>query len=50
METSYYSTDMNCAPTAKLNKPWSDPFEIGWGNACGIVEGDNEYVIRNIEC
>jgi hypothetical protein len=50
METSYYSTDANCAPNAKLNNPKSDTFEIGWGNACGIVKGDNEYAIRNIEC
>jgi hypothetical protein len=50
METSYYSTDANCAPNAKLNNPRSDTFEIGWGDACGIVEGDNEYAIQNIEC
>ncbi|KAF1935114.1 hypothetical protein EJ02DRAFT_471420 [Clathrospora elynae] len=50
METSYFSTDANCAPNAKLNNPRSDTFEIGWGDACGIVEGDNEYAIRNIEC
>jgi hypothetical protein len=50
METSYYSTDANCVPNAKLNNPKSDTFEIGWRNACGIVEGDNEYAIRNIEC
>jgi hypothetical protein len=50
METSYYSTDANCAPNAKLNNPRSDAFEIGWGDACGIVEGDNEYPIQDIEC
>jgi hypothetical protein len=50
METSYYSADANCAPNAKLNNPSSDTFEIGWGDACGIVQGDNEYAIRNIEC
>jgi hypothetical protein len=50
METSYYSTDANCKPNAKLNNPRSDDFEIGWGDACGIVEGDNEYPIQDIEC
>jgi hypothetical protein len=51
METNvYFSTDANCAPDAKLNNPRSDTFEIGRGDACGIVEGDNEYAIRNIEC
>jgi len=50
METSYFSTDASCAPNAKLNNWRSDTFEIGWSDACGIVEGDNEYAIRNIEC
>jgi hypothetical protein len=50
METSYYSADANCAPNAKLNNPSSDTFEIGWGVACGIIQGDKEYAIRNIEC
>lgn len=47
-ETSYFSTDANCAPKAKLNNPRSDAFEISWCDACGIVEGYNEYAIRNI--
>ena len=50
METSYYSTDADCKPNAKLNNPRSDDFEIGWGDACGIVEGDNEYPIQGIDC
>ena len=50
METSYYSTDATCAPNAKLDNPSSDTFEIGWDDACGIVEGDNEYAIQEIEC
>ncbi|KAF7445908.1 Lytic polysaccharide monooxygenase [Pyrenophora tritici-repentis] len=50
METSYFSTDAKCAPNAKLKNPRSDTFEIGWGDACGTVEGDNEYAIQNIEC
>ena len=50
METSYYSVDARCAPNAKLKNPKSDDFEIGWGNACGVVEGDKEYAIHNIEC
>lgn len=50
MEKSYYSMDASCAPDAKLNNPESDDFEIGWSDACGIVEGDGEYTIQNIEC
>ena len=50
METSYYSIDARCAPNAKLKNPKSDDFEIGWGNFCGVVEGDKEYTIQNIGC
>jgi hypothetical protein len=50
METSYYSADASCAPDAKLNKPESDDFEIGWSDACGVVEGDGEYTTQSIEC
>ncbi|EUC40825.1 lytic polysaccharide monooxygenase [Bipolaris oryzae ATCC 44560] len=50
METSYYSVDAQCAPNAKLNNLKSDDFEIGWGDACGVVEGDKVYTIQNIEC
>lgn len=50
METSYYSTGASCAPDAKLNDAESDDFEIGWIDACGIVEGDGEYAIQNVEC
>ncbi|KAI1676219.1 Lytic polysaccharide monooxygenase [Pyrenophora tritici-repentis] len=50
METSYYSVDARCAPNAKPKNPKSDGFEIGWGNFRGIVEGDKEYTIQNIEC
>ncbi len=50
METSYYSMDASCAPNAKLNKLERDDFEIGWSDACGVVEGDGEYIIQSIEC
>jgi hypothetical protein len=50
METSYYSVDAICAPNAKLKNPKSDDFEIGWGDVCGVVEGDQVYTIQNIEC
>jgi hypothetical protein len=50
METSYYSAGASCAPDAKLNNAESDDFEIGWSDACGIVEGDGEYSIQNVEC
>jgi hypothetical protein len=50
MDTSYYSTGASCAPDAKLNNAESDDFEIGWSDACGIVEGDGEYTIQNVEC
>ena len=47
MEISYYSADASCAPDAKLNKPESDDFEIGWSDACSVVEGDGEHTIQN---
>jgi hypothetical protein len=50
METNYYSADASCAPDAKLNKPESDDFEVGWIDACGVVEGDREFTIQNVEC
>ncbi|EMD66420.1 hypothetical protein COCSADRAFT_84949 [Bipolaris sorokiniana ND90Pr] len=50
METSYYSVDARCAPSAKLKNLKSDEFEIGWGDVCGVVEGDKEYTIQNIKC
>jgi hypothetical protein len=50
METSYYTTDANCAANAKSSKPESDSFEIGWSNACGVVKGDGEYPIKDIKC
>ena len=50
METSYYSVDAQCAPNAKLKNLESDDFEIGWSDACGVVEGDKVYTIQNIEC
>jgi hypothetical protein len=45
-----YSAGASCAPDAKLNNAESDDFEIGWSDAYGIVEGDGEYTIHNIEC
>jgi len=50
METSYYTTDAICAANAKLKNPESDNFEIGWSNACGIVSGDEQYLIKDIKC
>lgn len=50
METSYYSIDASCAPGAKRNNPKSDDFEIGWGDTCGVVNGDGAYTIQIIEC
>ena len=45
-----YSAGASCAPDAKLNNAESDDFEIGWSDACGIVEGDGDYTIQNVEC
>lgn len=45
-----YSAGASCAPDAKLNNAESDDFEIGWSDAYGIVEGDGEYTIHDIEC
>lgn len=50
IETSYYCIYASCAPDAKRNNPESDDFEIGWGDACGVVDGDGEYTIWIIEC
>lgn len=50
METSYFTIDAKCAPGAKKNNPKSDEFEIGWSDACGIVEGDGQYRIEDIKC
>ncbi|KAF2024842.1 hypothetical protein EK21DRAFT_77794 [Setomelanomma holmii] len=50
MKTSYYTADARCAANAKTNKPESDDFEVGWSDACGIVEGDGQYPIKDIDC
>lgn len=50
METSYYTTDANCMPNAKLKHTQSDDFELGWDVACGAVEGDGAFPIQMIAC
>jgi hypothetical protein len=50
METSYYTKDASCAANAKSMSLGSDNFEVSWGNACGVVKGDGEYPIRDIQC
>jgi hypothetical protein len=50
MITSYYTTDADCAANAKSNNVDSDNFEIGWSDACGVVAGDGEYPIKDINC
>jgi hypothetical protein len=50
MGVSYYTVDAKCAANAKLNNTDSDDFEIGWSDACGVVIGDGEYSIRDIQC
>lgn len=50
MVVSYYTVDAACAPNAKMNVPESDTFEIGWMEPCGVVEGDGEYPIKEMDC
>lgn len=50
MVVSYYTVDAACAPNAKMNAPESDTFEIGWMEPCGVVEGDGEYPIKEMDC
>ncbi|KAJ4310746.1 hypothetical protein N0V94_008295 [Neodidymelliopsis sp. IMI 364377] len=50
MVVSYYTVDAACAPNAKMNVPESDTFEIGWVEPCGVVEGDGEYPIKDMDC
>jgi hypothetical protein len=50
MRTSYYTTDAICAADAKVKKVESDSFEISWRDACGVVEGDGEYPIKDMKC
>jgi hypothetical protein len=50
MMVSYYTSDAECAPNAKINTPESDTFEIGWEEPCGVVEGDGEYPIKPMDC
>ncbi|KAF1364607.1 hypothetical protein EJ07DRAFT_99669 [Lizonia empirigonia] len=50
MVVSYYTVDAKCAPNAKMNVPESDTFEIGWMEPCGVVEGDGEYPIKEMDC
>jgi hypothetical protein len=50
MQTSYFTKDAKCMPGAKLSNPKSDNFEYGWDVSCGVVDGDNAYSIRMIEC
>ncbi|KAF1927093.1 lytic polysaccharide monooxygenase [Didymella exigua CBS 183.55] len=50
MVVSYYTVDAACAPNAKMNVPESDTFEIGWSEPCGVVEGDGEYPIKEMDC
>jgi hypothetical protein len=50
MSTSYYTIDATCAAEAEMKNVESDNFEIGWSDACGVVEGDGEYPIRDIKC
>ena len=50
MVVSYYTVDAACAANAKMNVPESDNFEIGWNEPCGVVEGDGEYPIKNMDC
>jgi steroid 5-alpha reductase family enzyme len=39
--------DWNSAPRMETSYYSAD---VIWGNACGIVQGDNEYAIQNREC
>jgi hypothetical protein len=50
MEVSYFTSDASCAPNAKMLKPESDDFELGWDVGCGIIEGDGEYKIKMMDC
>ena len=50
MVVSYYTVDAACAPNAKMNVPESDAFEIAWNEPCGVVEGDGEYPIKDMDC
>ena len=50
MVVSYYTVDAECAPNAKMNVPESDTFEIGWSEPCGVVEGDGEYPVKEMDC
>lgn len=50
MVVSYYTVDAACAPNAKMNVPESDTFEIGWSEPCGVVEGDGQYPIKEMDC
>ncbi|KAF2624897.1 lytic polysaccharide monooxygenase [Macroventuria anomochaeta] len=50
MVVSYYTVDAACAPNAKMNVPESDTFEIGWNESCGVVEGDGEFPIKDMDC
>lgn len=50
MVVSYYTVDAACAPNAKMNVPESDTFEIGWNEPCGVVEGDGEFPVQEMDC
>ncbi|KAI5364404.1 hypothetical protein J4E82_011488 [Alternaria postmessia] len=50
MKTSYYTTDAECMPDAKLQYTQSDDFELGWDVTCGAVEGDGAFPIQMIDC
>ncbi|RYN63899.1 hypothetical protein AA0119_g12482 [Alternaria tenuissima] len=50
MKTSYYTTDAECMPGAKLQYTQSDDFELGWDVTCGAVEGDGAFPIQMIDC
>ncbi|KAF2124854.1 lytic polysaccharide monooxygenase [Dothidotthia symphoricarpi CBS 119687] len=50
MEVSYFTSDADCAPSAKARNPESDTFEIGWDFSCGVVDGKGEYPIKMMEC
>ncbi|KAJ6284324.1 hypothetical protein J3E71DRAFT_171353 [Bipolaris maydis] len=50
MKMSYYTTDADCMPNAKLRHAQSDDFELGWDVACGVVEGDGAFPIQMIAC
>ncbi|RMZ67728.1 spore coat SP96 precursor [Pyrenophora seminiperda CCB06] len=50
MTTSYYTTDADCMPNAKLQNARSDDFELTWDVPCGAVEGDGAFPMQMIAC